>query len=437
MDERMRETLRVSRVFLLDNVVMKDLMDYMIEQDIFSDAMRERIMAGQTNREQIRKMLDELARRPHGCFEKFIVALRKSSQEHCADFVQSIYSKNILSQDPSIHATMSSPIQASSDVETSSSSQKPSYSLQYRGNNPEVTNYLIAGPCAALPDIIMEEPESFKAPVQESTFRQDLSSKDEYPMDTKPRGLALVINVEKFANMSRREGSVTDMNQLHDLLNYLGIKACYKTNCTADEIHEYLKAFSKHEELKNVSCLVVAVLSHGGKDGIIYGSDGNTLKDDDIRSYFSITECPLMENKPKLILIQACRGDQEDRVSQPTSISGSSLKRELGPSLDSNASNSSQRRADLSDICLIHSTVSGYVSYRHIRDGSPFIGVFCQQMKLHAANEHLTDIMIKVNNVLATSELQCEVRTLASSTNTLTRKWYFRPSDGFAPFLSQ
>ncbi|PVD35344.1 hypothetical protein C0Q70_02304 [Pomacea canaliculata] len=381
MDERMRETLRVSRVFLLDNVVMKDLMDYMIEQDIFSDAMRERIMAGQTNREQIRKMLDELARRPHGCFEKFIVALRKSSQEHCADFVQSIYSKNILSQDPSIHATMSSPIQASSDVETSSSSQKPSYSLQYRGNNPEVTNYLIAGPCAALPDIIMEEPESFKAPVQESTFRQDLSSKD--------------------------------------------------------EIHEYLKAFSKHEELKNVSCLVVAVLSHGGKDGIIYGSDGNTLKDDDIRSYFSITECPLMENKPKLILIQACRGDQEDRVSQPTSISGSSLKRELGPSLDSNASNSSQRRADLSDICLIHSTVSGYVSYRHIRDGSPFIGVFCQQMKLHAANEHLTDIMIKVNNVLATSELQCEVRTLASSTNTLTRKWYFRPSDGFAPFLSQ
>lgn len=78
------------------------------------------------------------------------------------------------------------------------------------------------------------------------------------------------------------------------------------------EIHEYLKAFSKHEELKNVSCLVVAVLSHGGKDGIIYGSDGNTLKDDDIRSYFSITECPLMENKPKLILIQACRGGSVD-----------------------------------------------------------------------------------------------------------------------------
>lgn len=132
--------------------------------------------AGETNREQIKRMLDELARRPPCCFKKFIVALRKSSQGHCADFVQSIYSKNILSQDPSIHATMSSPIQASSDVETSSSSQKPSYSLQYRGNNPEVTNYLIAGPCAALPDIIMEEPESFKAPVQESTFRQGNTS---------------------------------------------------------------------------------------------------------------------------------------------------------------------------------------------------------------------------------------------------------------------
>ncbi|XP_025096274.1 uncharacterized protein LOC112565162 [Pomacea canaliculata] len=92
MDKKMRETLRRSRAFLLDNVVMKDLMDYMIEQDIFSDAMREKIMAGQTNGEQIKRMLDELARRPPCCFEKFIVALRKSSQEHCADFVQSIYS---------------------------------------------------------------------------------------------------------------------------------------------------------------------------------------------------------------------------------------------------------------------------------------------------------------------------------------------------------
>lgn len=52
---------------------------------------------------------------------------------------------------------------------------------------------------------------------------------------------------------------------------------------------------------------------------------------------------------------------------------------------------------------LIFCVCAGYVSYRHIRDGSPFIGVFCQQMKLHAANEHLTDIMIKVKALLKTS----------------------------------
>lgn len=71
-------------------------------------------------------------------------------------------------------------------------------------------------------------------------------------MDTKPRGLALVINVEKFANMSRREGSVTDMNQLHDLLNYLGIKACYKTNCTADVSNN--RDFKKEQKMNIVQC---------------------------------------------------------------------------------------------------------------------------------------------------------------------------------------
>lgn len=46
MDEHMIEALRKSRIFLLDNVIIDELLDHVIAQDIFSNSMLEYIKVG-------------------------------------------------------------------------------------------------------------------------------------------------------------------------------------------------------------------------------------------------------------------------------------------------------------------------------------------------------------------------------------------------------
>ncbi|KAL8579807.1 hypothetical protein ACOMHN_059439 [Nucella lapillus] len=71
--------------------------------------------------------------------------------------------------------------------------------------------------------------------------------------------------------------------------------------------------------------------------------------------------------------------------------------------------------------------VCGYVSYRHPIDGSPFIQEMTRLFQGKADREHLTDMMIEVNRSLACRQLQEDVRTVPSTTNTLTKKWFLNP----------
>ena len=84
------------------------------------------------------------------------------------------------------------------------------------------------------------------------------------------------------------------------------------------EMRALLKSFAQYEALGRVDALVVVILSHGGRDGVIYGTDGSHgnnhmvdhITDEDIRDIFSARNCPLMAHKPKLVIIQACRGSE-------------------------------------------------------------------------------------------------------------------------------
>lgn len=79
-------------------------------------------------------------------------------------------------------------------------------------------------------------------------------------------------------------------------------------------IEEGLKEFSKHPKLKEADSVFVVIMSHG-KLGAVLGVD---WKDDDERpDEFHINDifkllgpikCPQLVNKPKIIVIQACRG---------------------------------------------------------------------------------------------------------------------------------
>ena len=73
------------------------------------------------------------------------------------------------------------------------------------------------------------------------------------------------------------------------------------------------------EQQREVDSCMIAILSHGWKGNVIFGTDGcvgdqNCPKEgtfittDDLRQLFSASICRAMEGKPKLFIIQACRG---------------------------------------------------------------------------------------------------------------------------------
>ena len=71
-----------------------------------------------------------------------------------------------------------------------------------------------------------------------------------------------------------------------------------------------MSALAKHAEdavLINCDSVAVAIMSHGG-EGIIYGVDGNELTEDELTRPFGGVLRKELVGKPKLFILQVCRG---------------------------------------------------------------------------------------------------------------------------------
>ena len=75
------------------------------------------------------------------------------------------------------------------------------------------------------------------------------------------------------------------------------------------DMKEDVRSFVKESEGDTPTSLVILISSHGGAEGKIYGSDGNTVKDVDLIEMVHGGNVPKNLNKfPKLLLFQTCRG---------------------------------------------------------------------------------------------------------------------------------
>lgn len=68
-----------------------------------------------------------------------------------------------------------------------------------------------------------------------------------------------------------------------------------------------LQEFSQHTGHAQGDCAIVCILSHG-EEGYIFGADGKKFELDAVFSLFDNTCCPNLRGKPKIFIIQACRG---------------------------------------------------------------------------------------------------------------------------------
>ena len=139
----------------------------------------------------------------------------------------------------------------------------------------------------------------------------DVNGLPQYQMKSYPQGIGVIINNKTFTGgMSDRDGTDTDAAALQRLFTHLGFYTGRFNDLTAREIRENLTKISKIDHTK-FDCLLVAILTHGD-DGNLYGTDNKPIALKNLTELFHGKSCPSLVGKPKIFIVQACRGKEKD-----------------------------------------------------------------------------------------------------------------------------
>lgn len=136
---------------------------------------------------------------------------------------------------------------------------------------------------------------------------------EDYKMTARPRGKCLIVNNINFEQdiFPTRKGSDEDANRFDQIFTQLGFETMMTRNLTADQMKDKFKELAAACKPEH-DALFVFILSHGSEHGI-YGTDGiEVYLESEIISCFDNRNCKAMLGKPKVFVIQACRGRAKD-----------------------------------------------------------------------------------------------------------------------------
>ncbi|XP_015681818.2 caspase-10 [Protobothrops mucrosquamatus] len=283
------------------------------------------------------------------------------------------------------------------------------------------------------PDLKAEPVLNFLGQGLQQTVRKT-DTLNQYKMDGQYRGYCLIINNVNFeGNLRKRKGSEKDAMELKRVFTWLGFKVKKYDDQTSTEIGKLLQFWQFSEDWKESDCLVCCILSHG-KSGKIFGTDECLIPIRAITSYFKANNCPLLAQKPKLFFIQACQGEksqqpvflQEDASFEPDAqSSGFVSSQQLTSSIP-----------DEADFLLGMATVDGYLSFRHVHEGTWYIQALCSKLQLLVPRgEDILSILTEVNEeVSKRADAQRERKQMPQPAYTLRKKLIFPvPKEPFAP----
>ncbi|XP_074534769.1 caspase a-like [Halichoeres trimaculatus] len=246
--------------------------------------------------------------------------------------------------------------------------------------------------------------------------------------------VALLITNIIFTNPEHnRRGALKDEENMEKQLESLGYEVVKHSNLTGKAIDNAIIEFSKHPKLKGTDSVVVVIMSHG-QLGAVLGVDHTEEKPDrfpidNIYTHLGPERCPELLNKPKVIIIQACRGGEK----------GSVLVCDDGPSLAcDDISSQSASNADIEDDTLryVHkekdfisllSSTPDTKSYRHTDEGSFLIQYLGEVFNTFARTDHIEELFRKTMQRFEKFAVQYRRQMPTKDRCTLTRLFFFFP----------
>ncbi|XP_019842958.2 uncharacterized protein [Bos indicus] len=117
-----------------------------------------------------------------------------------------------------------------------------------------------------------------------------------------------------------RLGAQHDVEALGGLCQALGFETTLRTDPTAQTFQEEMAQFRKRLDAHRgpVSCALVALMAHGGPQGQLLGADGQERQLEVLVQ--ELSHCGALRGRPKIFLLQACRGGHRDAGVGPAAL---------------------------------------------------------------------------------------------------------------------
>ncbi|KAI4877333.1 hypothetical protein NFI96_017311 [Prochilodus magdalenae] len=413
MKERDKLALKKNSVALCKEMVVDELfIQFLQADDVLTEGMAETILAEPTSHKRSWRLLSLLPKRGPRAFSNFCMALKETEQQHLYSLLirfrerESTPTKSeggiSLTQDSTParnrreEERFSDPTLPLSTQECAVPAKRPrtheSMEMCLDADSPVTTAVL---PCT--PEFYMSH--SAKA----------------YSMCSSPRGLALVVSNVRFEpellELDMRRGGEVDEEVLRRLFTELDFTVSLHKDLTVQAMRDCIEQFARRPEHAVYDCCAVCLLSHG-VEGSIYGTDGQLLELDWVFERFDNARCSLLQNKPKMFFIQACRGEEmdsgvdqldgEDRT-EPTGCEQRDAGREERSERQNETREQREREGlrvklpQRSDMICGFATLKGTAAMRNTKKGSWFIQELNAAVRQRARDTHLSDILVQVN----------------------------------------
>ncbi|KAG7471093.1 hypothetical protein MATL_G00120830 [Megalops atlanticus] len=367
--------------------VLKQLLDDLLEAGVLNDGEKESVLEENAAKmDKARCLIDIVRKKGSKASEKFLSLLRDRD-------------KNIYEDLGLAPSAQSSPKVAEQKEQTVSPTPK-----EVEQKERTVSPTLI--PCR----------EEFKREMLQKNSASIYIPKDR----SERKRLALLINNIKFdrKDMERR-GAERDEERMEKLLKDLDYSVVKRRNLSAKDIDETVKEFSQREEHAQSDSAFVVLMSHGQRDaicGIHHQGENNPdlFKLDNIFTHLNTKNCVGLRNKPKVIVIQACRGDEAGCTWVADSVP------EIPPGLEDD---SIRREHKEKDFISLMSCTPDTKSYRHVVEGTLFIQRLVEMFNTYAHEDHIEELFRKIMNQFEDFPNQMPSKDRA----TLTKNFYLFP----------
>lgn len=198
---------------------------------------------------------------------------------------------------------------------------------------------------------------------------------------------ALIVSVENFypgAYLCKRIGVKRDSLRLYKILSELGFSVDIRLDIEAEEIYQAFKAESE----QTVKECFVGIISSHGEEGVVFGCDGRAVN---LAEIYSCFRSPIMKDKSKLFLIQACRGEDLDGGVELETDSSSSEEQDI----------LSELLSIPIDTAVTYATSPGYAAFMHPL-GSVLIQTLCDLLESDGGPDlEITKLLTRLNHQVA------------------------------------